>query len=83
MNDEILLMNMDKIIHMNMNYAMLTLNVDGVIKYWSMSSNIMSMWKENINKNILLTPQGYVKIYEGYVEGYEPPNSPCSCSFTH
>ncbi len=33
MNDEILLMNMDKIIHMNMNYAMLTLNVDGVIKY--------------------------------------------------
>ncbi len=46
MNDEILLMNMDKILHMNMNYAMLTCIVDGVIKYLSMSSNIMSMWKE-------------------------------------
>jgi hypothetical protein len=47
MNDEILLMNMDKIIHMNMNYAMLACIVDdGVIKYSSMSSNIMLTWKE-------------------------------------
>jgi len=53
MNDEILLMYMDKIIHMNMNYAMLTLIVDGVIKYSSMSSNIMSMWKEYINKHFI------------------------------
>jgi hypothetical protein len=53
MNDEFLLMNMDKIIRMNMNYAMLTCTVDGVIKYSSMSSNIMSMWKEYINKHLI------------------------------
>jgi hypothetical protein len=44
---------MDKIIHMNMNYAMLTCIVDGVIKYSSMSLNIMSMWKEYIDKHFI------------------------------